>query len=234
MTGQTVWLPEPVATETADQKIRSVEILSYSMMVLLEHLNPRERAVFILKEAFAYSHEEVSKIFDISAENSRQLLSRAKNSLKAAEPDKRIGHAPPEDFLMQYVEVIRTGEISSLEEMLSEEITAISDGGGKLKVLREFCSGSSPVAQLTARVYALYLRKCRIEFKSINFQPALIFFQDDRLVCCQVLDISAQTGKIDHIFNVVDPQKLKRLQKITSSVKPAIGSTGEEVIKAEI
>src|SRR5690606_24381914 len=63
MVGQTIWLPEPVATEGADQWINSREILSFTLMVLLEHLNPKERAVFILKEAFDYSHEQIADVF---------------------------------------------------------------------------------------------------------------------------------------------------------------------------
>ena len=56
--GERVWLPEPV--EMADSNIKKEEILSYSMLVLLEKLNPKERAVFILKEAFDYSHQEIA------------------------------------------------------------------------------------------------------------------------------------------------------------------------------
>ncbi|MCK7556574.1 hypothetical protein MKQ70_16740 [Chitinophaga sedimenti] len=41
-----VWLPEPVATEQADSALHSKDIISYSMLVLLEQLNPKERAVF--------------------------------------------------------------------------------------------------------------------------------------------------------------------------------------------
>src|SRR5262245_3463440 len=45
------WLPEPIATETADADLNQQDILSYSLMVLLEKLDAKQRAVFILKEA---------------------------------------------------------------------------------------------------------------------------------------------------------------------------------------
>ena len=82
MDGQTTWLPEPIATESPDKNINSQEIISYAMLVLLEYLDPRERGVFILKQAFDYSHQEIAEVFSISIENSRQLLIRAKNTLK--------------------------------------------------------------------------------------------------------------------------------------------------------
>ena len=75
-----VWLPAPFATDRADKDIELEEVASYSMLVLLEQLNSRERAAFILKEAFEYSHEEVSEFLSTTVENSRKILSRAKVS----------------------------------------------------------------------------------------------------------------------------------------------------------
>lgn len=69
--GEKMWLPEPVATESADAGIKKKEIISYSMLVLLEHLNAKERGVFILKEAFDYAHEEIAETLSITVENSR-------------------------------------------------------------------------------------------------------------------------------------------------------------------
>lgn len=43
------WLPEPIATEETDKAIRLNDIAAYSLLILLENLNPKERAVFILK-----------------------------------------------------------------------------------------------------------------------------------------------------------------------------------------
>src|SRR3954471_10200972 len=76
------WLPEPVATETADGNLNQRDILSYSLMVLLEKLDAKQRAVFILKEAFNYDHEEIADVLDISVENSRKILSRARAALQ--------------------------------------------------------------------------------------------------------------------------------------------------------
>src|SRR5690606_11868426 len=129
MAGQTTWLPEPIATENADKKINSQEIISYAMLVLLEHLNPKEMAVFILKQAFDYSHQEIAEIFSISTENSKQLLSRAKKTLKEQGSDLNLNSVYSKDFLSKYVDIIRNGDVKMLEAMLSEHITARTDGG---------------------------------------------------------------------------------------------------------
>ncbi|MFE2479000.1 sigma factor [Streptomyces sp. NPDC059389] len=56
------WLPEPVLTgggalgplESAEQR----DGVSMALLVLLERLTPVERAVYVLREAFAYGHRE--------------------------------------------------------------------------------------------------------------------------------------------------------------------------------
>src|SRR3546814_639413 len=103
---RTLWLPEPVSTEPADARIKKKEIISYSMMVLLEHLSAKERAVFILKEAFDYAHEEIAETLSMTVENSRQLLSRAKRSLRSNDAGFRPA-AAASDFLQTYIQIGR-------------------------------------------------------------------------------------------------------------------------------
>ncbi len=60
------WLPEPVLTddrtlgplETAEQR----ESVSIALLGVMERLSPTERAAFVLREAFAYSHFEIAEI----------------------------------------------------------------------------------------------------------------------------------------------------------------------------
>ena len=80
------WLPAPVVTEEgiyagADR----ARILHYSLLVLLERLNAKERAVFILKETFDFTHEEIAEILNISTEHSRQLFKRGKKKIMPSE-----------------------------------------------------------------------------------------------------------------------------------------------------
>jgi RNA polymerase sigma-70 factor, ECF subfamily len=79
-----IWLPEPIQnyeTDKAHAKIESWHALSIGMLVLLEKLTPPERAIFLLKEIFAYDYTELAEIFDKSADNCRQIFKRAKDNL---------------------------------------------------------------------------------------------------------------------------------------------------------
>ena len=74
------WLPEPIATEASDKATDLNDIAAYSLLILLEKLNPKERAVFILKEGFGYSHEDIAEVLSATVENSRDRKSTRLNS----------------------------------------------------------------------------------------------------------------------------------------------------------
>src|SRR5688572_7857937 len=126
-----MWLPEPVDTEEADTNIKLNEIVSYSLLILLEQLNAKERAVFILKEAFAYSHEEIAETLSITVEGSRKLLSRAKQKIDQAHTPETVTkkeNATP-DLLEKFMHAIRSRDTKTLESVLTEDIAFYADGG---------------------------------------------------------------------------------------------------------
>ena len=127
------WLPEPVATEKSDTTIIRKEILSYSLIVLLEKLNAKQRAVFILKEAFEYDHKEIAELLQINEENCRKIYSRAKHELKV--PNIADSTFIYKDYLDKYMEVIYNADTKQLENLLQNDISVISDGGGKVSAL---------------------------------------------------------------------------------------------------
>jgi RNA polymerase sigma-70 factor (ECF subfamily) len=206
-----IWLPEPVATEdAADRQLNLKDILSYSLLVLLEKLTATERAVFILKESFDYTHEEIAGVLSISEDSSRKLLSRAKGKLFKPSPPAskkgRDGHAA--EVLEKYIDAIRRRDTPRLESLLSEDIVFYADGGGKVPVVKKICMGIPDVAELLITAYHRFQSGWTIRMTEVNYQPAFAFYAGDRLAVCQVfhLDVS---GKIAQVSTIVDPEKLR-------------------------
>jgi RNA polymerase sigma factor (sigma-70 family) len=203
------WLPEPVATENADKTIEQREVLSYSLMVLLEKLNPKQRAVFILKQAFDYEHEEIAEVLGISPENSRKILSRARSLLQMTRPVEE--RAVPAGYLDKYVEVISRGDISRLEKLLTEDISVFSDGGGKAVAFRKPVLGRGAVMALVLGLHKKFYAGVKTEWRSVNHQPALFYYDRGKLVTCQIFSFT--NGKLDHLFFIRNPDKLRPLEK---------------------
>lgn len=207
---QKIVLPEPIVTNQGESKIELDEILNYSMLVLLDTLNTKERAVFLLKEAFDYEHDEIAEILEISVENSRQILTRAKKKLKLRKPDIATSSAKDRKCLEKYVDAIRKGDVKTLEQMLSDEVQVLADAGSKLQAVAEMTSGIDDTIKLMTYVYEYYQKDLEIKIEEINHQSALLFYRGTTLINCQIFELNPN-GKITSIFSVVDPEKLMKI-----------------------
>jgi len=204
-----VWLPEPVATDdAADRNLYLKDILSYSLLVLLEKLHATERAVFILKESFDYSHQEIARVLSITEEHSRKLLSRAKAKLFKPGSGTVDRDAQTSMLLERYMDAIQRRDVPQLESLLSADIAYYADGGTKLHVVKKECVGAHDVAELALLAYYRFLQRLRMRLIWVNYQPALVYYDGDRLAVCQVFEFDSE-GKIMQISTIVDPEKLR-------------------------
>jgi RNA polymerase sigma factor (sigma-70 family) len=203
------WLPEPVATEKADAALDQTDILNYSLMVLLEKLNAQQRAVFILKEAFEYGHEEIASLLNISQENSRKILSRAKQELAG----HRVNELPKASlsYLHKYVEAIQSRDLKRLEQLLAEEITLVSDGGGKVPAATKPLVGKQPVMAFVMGIYQRFYHTSRLVEGMVNHCPAIFYYLGDELVTCQVFIV--ENDIIENMYFIRNPLKLRALQE---------------------
>src|SRR5712692_7514894 len=78
------WLPEPIITvgtselAKVEERVDAYESISLAFLVLLEQLQPIERAVFVLREVFEYEYAEIATFLGKSEAACRQWFSRAK------------------------------------------------------------------------------------------------------------------------------------------------------------
>jgi RNA polymerase sigma factor (sigma-70 family) len=201
------WLPEPVATEKADHDLHQKDILSYSLMVLLEKLDPKQRAVFILKEAFDYDHEEIAKVLEISVENSRKILSRARKELKTDTVHEVT--KTPTGYLTNLINIIHNGETEKLEQLLNDDIVLISDGGGKATAALHPLEGKQKVLAFLSGIYRKNYQTAHIVQGTVNHHPALFFYKNGKLSNCQVFEL--QNGQIHRSYMIRNPDKFKQL-----------------------
>jgi RNA polymerase sigma-70 factor (ECF subfamily) len=200
------WLPEPIATDSVEQSLYKKQVLSYSIMVLLERLNSKQRAVFILKEAFDYEHEEIAAVLGITIENSRQILSRAKKDIqtKTVQPVK-MGTAA----LDRYLAALQGGDVKALEKMLHDEIAVMSDGGGKASAVVNIIRGIKDATALLTGFQKKAYSLMTVQQGSVNHQQALFYYYEGALTTCAVFSIV--DDRIESIYFIRNPDKLKSL-----------------------
>lgn len=81
-------LPEPIVTDdfAPESRVVEAESLTMSFLLLLDHLTPVERAVFLLHDVFAYEFAEIAEIIGKTEANCRQLAVRARRRIRAERP----------------------------------------------------------------------------------------------------------------------------------------------------
>ena len=185
-------LPLELLTEGPSASLDLGQELSLSFLVMLEKLSSMERAVFLLKEVFEYSHKEIADLLGITEENSRQIFSRAKRHLKE---DKQRFPADPRhqiELYHRFVRVCRGGNVQELIDILREDI--------ELETLSPAASlvGKAAVAgylfDITARDFAWSVRILRGEPALVLLSPALCWvfrlrFLDGRVSRIEVLPV---------------------------------------------
>ncbi len=119
------WLPEPILTtatsDAADpeKRVETQESISLAFLVLLEQLQPFERAVFLLREVFEYDFAEIATMLDKSEAACRRSFSRAKKHLSEHRPRFPASRETHRQLLSGYFQAVETGETTALMNLLS-------------------------------------------------------------------------------------------------------------------
>lgn len=213
------WLPEPMLTaeapvtaETSDPE-RHVEVeesVSLAFLVLLEQLQPFERAVFLLREVFAYEFAEIATMLGKSEAACRRSFSRAKLHLREHRPRFAASPQIHQQLLSGYFQAVQTGEMAPLMNLLSETVTLWADGGGKVKQapLRPI-HGRDAVARFSLGTRRFWPADARVELAEVNGEMALVVRTGDQAF--SVLTIEVEQDRIQAIRIIANPEKLARI-----------------------
>lgn len=208
------WLPEPLLTDdTFDPVVRAeqADSLSMAFLLVLERLNPVERAVFLLHDVFGYGYDEIATIVGKSEPNCRQLAARARRHVKAEKPRFQASQEKRDALATKFFAAFTEGDVDGLVGMLAADVVAYGDGGGKAPQWSRPVMGADRVARLFAgmsrevREYGL-----AVEPHVVNGQPgAVMRTPDGRLVNVFALDIV--DGVVQTVRSVINPDKLRHL-----------------------
>ncbi|ABG05293.1 RNA polymerase, sigma-24 subunit, ECF subfamily [Rubrobacter xylanophilus DSM 9941] len=202
------WLPEPLAAEPAADPAVLDETLSMAFLVLLESLSPVERAVFLLREVFDYGYAEIAEIVGKSEANCRQIARRARQSVAARRPRFDVSPGEGERLVRRFVEASMSGDMEGLLQVISEDITLWTDGGGRVRAARNPIHGADRVARFLLGVIPEAPEGLEIRYARVNGQPGIVsYYADGTAQGAAAFDISG--GRIRAVRYVINPEKLR-------------------------
>jgi len=210
------WLPEPLMPqdEQPDAEFERGESLTLSFLLLLERLNPEERAVFLLHEVFDYDHAETATILGITQEASRQRVHRAKSRLREGRPRFHVDEAAQRRLLQRFVAAMAEPRLDVLRALFAEDAVHVSDGGGLASATLHPLHGAERLARLYQQI-ARNVAGVRYEFATLNGAPALFMLDGDTLATAMWIECDGD--RITAIHSLRHPGKLARIQAVTKS-----------------
>ncbi|MFM9627019.1 RNA polymerase sigma-70 factor [Streptomyces galilaeus] len=205
------WLPEPlltspdIATET-----ELADSVSTAMLVVLETLSPVERAVFLLREVFGYSHAEIAETLERPEPTVRQIAHRAREHVRARRPRFDADQTQRRHVTAQFIQACAGGDLNAVMELLAPDVTAWSDGGGKVTAARRPLQGTDHVARWLVGFLA------KPELAALTMEPAIINGELGVLAALGghtvgALSFDLVDGRIQNLRFQVNPEKLSGL-----------------------
>jgi len=217
------WLPEPLVEDDTERKVENEEAVSLAFLVLLERLNPDERAVLVLRESFDYEYADIAEILGISAANARQILSRARR--RVADERPRFDPDPHERRALaaRFLDAARNGDMEGLVAMLAPDALMVGDGGGKARSLPAPLRGAAEIARALVAFGQLGERwGTTFEPAVVNGQPGFrTVAPDGKLV--NVVAIEIEGGVVRRIYSMLNPDKLGHLGPVSDvGLRPSV------------
>ncbi|MEU6883592.1 RNA polymerase sigma-70 factor [Streptomyces sp. NPDC046712] len=216
------WLPEPVFTqdgtlgplESAEQR----DAVSTALLVLLERLTPTERAVYVLREAFGYSHRDIAGALDLSEANCRQVYRRAVQ--RVATPEARFAPttARRRELVESFVRAAREGDMAGLEKLLAEDVTWWSDGGGRVTAALRPIVGRDRVLRFLTGAMRRLPDGLVLTAAEVNGATALVAHTEAQLVA--VASFELRDAAVAHARVVMNPDKLTFAERQFTAPSP--------------
>src|SRR4029453_3242368 len=108
-------LPEPLLTdeERDDPAVHAeqADSLSMAFLLVLERLNPVERAVFLLHDVFGYGSDAVAAIVGKSEANCRQLAVRARSHIASEKPRFDASRKQRDELAARFFAAVTEGDL---------------------------------------------------------------------------------------------------------------------------
>ncbi len=208
------WLPEPVADAEAFRPDTASELaddLSFALLLALERLTPLERAAFLLHDVFDASYAEVSSALGRTEAACRRLVMRARRAVR----ERPRTPAPPERhvrLLTGFINAVADSDVEGLTRLLTEDVVALTDGGGRKTAALNPIRGRDRVARFfisLVRKYPVAVAAMRTEPITLNGQPGLLLYTDGKLD--QTITLEVRDWRIATIYVVRNPEKLRHL-----------------------
>ena len=214
------WLPDMIPDNlnlatVENNQIDQADSLRIPFLVLLQRLNPVERAVFLLKDVFSYPFKEIAALLDKSEAACRKIAERARATIRQNDQDTAKPPFGSEALIQQFFQAAQMGDQHTLETLLAPDSQFFSDGGGKVTAASMIFSGLAIATFFSGLSSSpVFAGPYKLETLWINQRPGLIISvlgADGTLQIDTIMTFEIWEEKIVQIFAQRNPDKLQMI-----------------------
>ena len=204
------WLPEPVVGARPSPEDESVlaDSVGLALLVVLETLPPAERLAFVLHDVFGVSFDEIGPVVGRSTVAARQLASRARRRIKAADAEPDGDLAVQRRVVDAFLAAARSGDFEALLSVLDPDVVLRTDGGGRGPLARPPVTGAPKVIEVLRSRAGTFAPLGRPAI--VNGSPGVVVARGRVVVA--VVGFTVRNGRIRAIDIVGDVAKLGRVE----------------------
>lgn len=201
-----VWLPEPYLTGLPH--VETKFDVSYAFLHLLSQLNPKERAVFILRESFDFPFQEIAENLELDIAHCRKLYERGKGKLKRPATVTQDHLVQNQQLLYKFLSAAASGNLLDLVDQLADDIVIYSDGGGKATAAVKPIHGAANCSKFLFGIYQQTVAFTKMEIITSEQNVFISFIDTTTNKCYSVLSLDIVEEKVETIYIIRNPDKI--------------------------
>jgi RNA polymerase sigma-70 factor, ECF subfamily len=209
------WLPEPYVTDFGDavpdtaERAVLADSVSLAVLVVLESLSPLERAVFVLREAFAYPYTDIAAMLDRGEAAVRQLAGRARKHVEERRPRYEVDPGVRRELTERFLAAAAEGDLEGLMALLAPDVRLVGDSGGKSRAPLRVLESADKVGRFLIGAAAKGVPDPSFRFLELNGGTALVALSAGKPDSVFQLDV--HEGRIQAVYIIRNPDKLRSL-----------------------
>ncbi|SDD90558.1 sigma-70 family RNA polymerase sigma factor [Actinokineospora iranica] len=220
------WLPEPVVTpfgappseDPVDAVVRD-DGVRMAALVVLDRLTPEQRVAFVLHDAFGVPFGDIAATLGCSDAAARQHASRARRAVADADPPPRVAMAEQRVLIERFLTALASGDLAQVVTLLHPDAVLVGDSDGKARTARQLVLGPDKIGRFLLGLLRRYgaATTGAGDLVLVNGDLGILLPDipaDDprRALSRRVTTFAVRDGKIAAIYDVVNPDKLTRVQ----------------------
>jgi RNA polymerase sigma factor (sigma-70 family) len=195
---------DPIDGTDPEHEALLADSVGIAMLMVLETLNPAERLAFVLHDMFGVPFEEIAPIVDRTPDAARQLASRGRRRLRAADPVPEPDFDAQREVVEAFIAAAREGEFDRLVNVLHPDVVLRADFGPDREAT-EVRGAEAVIAQ--ARTFANM--GARGHIVRVNGGVGTVAFLDGELLSVGAMRV--REGRIVEVDFLSDPARLAQL-----------------------